>query len=162
MIITVFVFFLLVGISSAQSPPAEAKKDWQPGEEPDNPLYLKQSPGGVAEGYQPSDFGLGPNHIDKLEPYPPGGKGVRTPFDLWKYAGKAGSSFTIPTLPMSWQEWVAFHRKQKPELMKDVGRIHEIPVRFQRQGNPGGSDVRRTQTNHGRADSQIARSHRKL
>ena len=83
-------------------------------------LHLLQSPGAEVENYVEPDYGLGSGHVDSLMPYPDVKKGERTPFDLWRYAGKAGSSFGNPTLPMSWDEWVAFHKKQKPELMKDV------------------------------------------
>ena len=108
------------------APPATAlaakvpEREWVPGENPTDARYLRQSPGGVTEGYRRNDYGLGPNFVDELEPSPKGGTGVRTPFDLWRYAGQAGSSFTTPTLPMEWDEWVAFHAKQKPELMRDV------------------------------------------
>ncbi len=94
--------------------------EWQKAKKTPSALYLRQSPGGVADDYKASDFGLGDNYIDKLIPYPPSDKGVRTPFDLWRYGGKDGSSFTTPSLPMSWQKWVIFHQKQKPELMQDV------------------------------------------
>ena len=63
---------------------------------------------------------LGNNHIDSLIPFPNVKKGERTPFDLWRYGGKGKSSFMNPNLPMSWDEWLAFHEKQKPTLMKDV------------------------------------------
>ena len=55
-----------------------------------------------------------------LPPYPPGGPGDRTPFDLWKYAGRGKSSWGTPVLPMPFNEWVAFHKTQKPKLMADV------------------------------------------
>jgi cytochrome c peroxidase len=83
-------------------------------------LHLLQSPGAVVEDYVEPDYGLGDGHVDSLLPYPKVKKGERTPFDLWRYAGKSGSSFTTPELPMEWDEWVEFHRKQKPELMKAV------------------------------------------
>ncbi len=83
-------------------------------------LHMLQSPGAVAENYVESDYGLGSSYIDSLMPYPKAGKGERTPFNIWEYAGKDGGSFGTPNLGMSWDEWVAFHKKQKPELMKDV------------------------------------------
>ena len=83
-------------------------------------LHLLQSPGAQIENYIEPDYGLSTGHVDSLKPYPQVKKGERTPFDLWNYAGKNGSSFMNPNLPMSWDEWVAFHKKQKPELMKDV------------------------------------------
>jgi hypothetical protein len=68
------------------------------------PLHLLQSPAAVATNRPENDFGLGDGHISKLLPYPPGGKGVRTPFDLWRYAGAGESSFGTPTLPMPWDQ----------------------------------------------------------
>ncbi|RDY62022.1 cytochrome C [Flagellimonas nanhaiensis] len=99
-------------------------------------LHLLQSPGVVIEDYVEPDYDLGSGHIDSLIPYPDVGKGERTPFDLWRYGGKGKSSFETPELPMSWNEWLAFNEKQKPELMADVrkymdsrydfnGEIHE-------------------------------------
>ena len=52
--------------------------------------------------------------------YPSLNKGMRTPFDLWRYYGRATSSFSSPVLPMRWDQWQEFHHKQKPGLMKDV------------------------------------------
>ncbi len=86
----------------------------------DQRLHMLQSPGAEISDYQPSDFGLGSSYVDSLKPYPSAGKGQRTPFELWEYAGRGNSSFGVPELPMSWEEWVAFHEKQKPELMRDV------------------------------------------
>jgi len=86
----------------------------------DNDLFLLQSRGATTPDYKASDYGLGDGYIDKLLPYPDLKKGDRTPFDLWRYAGKGNSSYMTPELPMSWDAWVAFHKKQKPELMKDV------------------------------------------
>ncbi|NND07900.1 MAG: cytochrome C, partial [Saprospiraceae bacterium] len=83
-------------------------------------LHLLQSPAAEVENYIEPDYGLGAGHVDSLKPYPLISKGARTPFDLWKYAGKSGSSFMNPALPMGWEDWVEFHKKQKPELMKDV------------------------------------------
>ena len=85
-----------------------------------NKLHLLQSPGAVAENYVEQDYELGSGHIDSLIPFPDVEKGERTPFDLWRYGGKGKSSFMNPNLPMPWEEWLAFHEKQKPELMADV------------------------------------------
>ena len=57
---------------------------------------------------------------DELTLYPTIKKGMRTPFDLWRYYGRGVSSFTSPILPMRWDQWLEFHRKQKPKLMADV------------------------------------------
>lgn len=57
---------------------------------------------------------------DELEIYPNVTKGMRTPFDLWRYYGRGTSSFGSPVLPMRFEQWVEFHRKQKPKLMNDI------------------------------------------
>ena len=57
---------------------------------------------------------------DELRIYPTVSKGARTPFDLWRYYGRGSSSFGTPELPMRFEQWLSFHRKQKPELMRDV------------------------------------------
>lgn len=62
---------------------------------------------------------VGPQ-IDDLQIYPTIQKGVRTPFDLWRYYGRGASSFGSPNLPMRFDQWLEFHRKQKPQLMQDV------------------------------------------
>ena len=83
-------------------------------------LHMLQSPGAVVENYAESDYGLGSSYVDNLKTYPDLKKGERHPFELWEYAGRGKSSFGTPELPMSFDEWLAFHQKQKPELMKDV------------------------------------------
>ena len=57
---------------------------------------------------------------DNLQLYPTVQKGMRTPLDLWRYYGRGSSSFTSPVLPMRFEQWLDFHRKQKPKLMADV------------------------------------------
>jgi len=69
-----------------------------------------------------------------LPAYPPGVAGVRTPFDLWKYAGRGKSSWSNPALPMSFDEWIAFHKTQKPKLMADVRAY--MASRFDFSGTP--------------------------
>jgi len=86
----------------------------------DEDLHMKQSPAEQNADYIGSDYDLGPNYIDELKQYPPSKKGDRTPFNLWEYAGKNGSSFGSPTLPMTWEEWVKMNTERKPGLMKDV------------------------------------------
>ena len=56
----------------------------------------------------------------ELKIYPTITKGMRTPFDLYRYYGRGRSSFGSPTLPMRFDQWLEFHRKQKPQLMSDV------------------------------------------
>jgi cytochrome c peroxidase len=82
--------------------------------------YLRQSPAAYQAAVKETDWGLGDNHVSKLKPYPEIGKGDRTPFDLWRYAGRRGSSFGSPMLPIPLDEWLAFHKEQKPGLMADV------------------------------------------
>jgi hypothetical protein len=53
--------------------------------------YLRQSPGAKADRPE-SDYGLGDCYYTKLKPYPPVICGDRTPFDLWRYAGRGKSS----------------------------------------------------------------------
>lgn len=86
-----------------------------------------------------------PIPADELIIYPTIKKGMRTPFDLWRYYGRGVSSFTSPILPMRWDQWLDFHRKQKPKLMADVrkymtGRFdfhgRAIPDQFMSGGKP--------------------------
>jgi cytochrome c peroxidase len=83
-------------------------------------LHMLQSPGATIKDYEDSDYGLGSNYVDNLIQFPELDKGARTPFDLYKYGGREKSSYMSRGLGMSWEEWVAFHKKQKPELMADV------------------------------------------
>jgi cytochrome c peroxidase len=82
-------------------------------------LYLRQSPNPYPQTDR-GDFGLGPNYVDALVPYPEVGYGDRTPFDLWRYAGRGDSSWGGAVLPMTWDAWVAKNEGHKPELMADV------------------------------------------
>ena len=59
-------------------------------------------------------------NASELKIYPTITKGMRTPFDLWRYYGRGRSSFGSPILPMRFDQWLDFHQKQKPKLMKDV------------------------------------------
>jgi cytochrome c peroxidase len=65
--------------------------------------------------------------------YPTLEKGMRTPFDLWRYYGRGSSSFTSPVLPMRFEQWLSFHRKQKPKLMKDVANYMASRYDFSEQ-----------------------------
>jgi len=100
-------------------------------------LHMLQSPGAKVRGYVEHDYGLGSSYVDRLKQYPDLKKGERTPFDLWKYAGKGKSSFDIPELPMSWDEWVAYHEEQKPTLMKDVRAYMNSRYDFHGEGIEG-------------------------
>lgn len=57
---------------------------------------------------------------DGLMLYPEMETGMRTPFDLWRYYGRGVSSYGSPVMPMRFEQWLNFHRKQKPKLMRDV------------------------------------------
>jgi len=81
--------------------------------------HLRQSPGARTERPE-TDWGLGPNHVDRLPPIPNAEKGESTPFDIYRYAGRAGSSFGSTDLPMSFSAWVEFNRARKPALMQDL------------------------------------------
>jgi cytochrome c peroxidase len=88
----------------------------------DQNLHMLQSPGAQISDYKEIDYGLGSSYIDSLKQYPELKNGEIAPFNIWEYAGKGKSSFDIPELPMSWEEWIDFHKKQKPELMEDVNQ----------------------------------------
>jgi cytochrome c peroxidase len=79
--------------------------------------HLRQSPGAISSGRDAGDYGLGDGHVSKLKPYPPGGPGTRTPFDLWHYAGRGESSWRAATLPMPWEKWAEMCAGGKPRLM---------------------------------------------
>jgi cytochrome c peroxidase len=98
--------------------PAGKGEETQPQRGADD-QYFRQSPPATAENWHEDDFGLGDCYVSKLKPYPKARCGERTPFDLWRYAGKAGSSYAPPTLPVSWDEWVNHCRTQKPKLMAE-------------------------------------------
>lgn len=100
-------------------------------------LHLLQSPGAEVENYIEPDYGLGSGHVDSLMKYPDIKKGERTPFDLWRYGGKGKTSFMDPNLPMSWEEWLAFHRSQKPKLMEEVKAYMASRFDFKQEAIPG-------------------------
>lgn len=99
-------------------------------------LYLRQTPGGYASDAR-GDYGLGPNHADALPPYPGGPPGTRTPFDLWRYAGRGESSWGSPELPMPWDDWLKLHARQKPQLMADVATYMASRFDFHGESIPG-------------------------
>ena len=73
----------------------------------------------------------------ELLPYPPGGNGVRTPLDLWRYAGRSGSSFSSPVLGMPFSNWVRMNEVQKPELMAEVHAYMRQRYDFSGESIPG-------------------------
>ena len=74
---------------------------------------------------------------DELQLYPTVTKGMRTPFDLWRYYGRDVSSFNSPILPMRFEQWLEFHRKQKPQLMADVRDYMNERYDFSEEAIPG-------------------------
>ncbi len=74
---------------------------------------------------------------DELMLYPTVTKGMRTPFDLWRYYGRGVSSFGSPILPMRFDQWLDFHRKQKPKLMEDVRKYMNSRYDFSGAPMPG-------------------------
>lgn len=71
-------------------------------------------------GVRSGENSIAANVTGELQLYPTLTKGMRTPFDLWRYYGRGKSSFESPILPMRFDQWLEFHRKQKPTLMADV------------------------------------------
>ena len=104
---------ILPGLALEKSQPAAPPADQS---KPDT--YLLQSPGASVDR-SGNDFGLGDAHVSKLKPYPPERPGDRTPFDLWRYAGRGASSWGSPNLHMPWNEWLEMCQKQKPMLVKE-------------------------------------------
>ncbi|MFC1759394.1 cytochrome C [Planctomycetota bacterium] len=74
---------------------------------------------------------------DELLLYPSITKGMRTPFDLWRYYGRGRSSFGSPILPMRFDQWLNYHRKQKPKLMRDVHAYMNGRFDFSGKAIPG-------------------------
>lgn len=118
----------VIAAESGAAAPATAAKE-------DVPSYLKQS-GGASVNVDPAwDYGLGDGHISKLKPYPtPCPPGKRTPFDLWRYAGRGPSSWGPPTLHVGWEEWKKHCLEQKPKLMTDW-KAH-LDSRYDFHGRP--------------------------
>lgn len=83
------------------------------GDRPQTDAYANPAPSPRTE---PANGAL----LAGLTPYPNTQKGGRTPFDLHLYYGRGKSSFGSPVLPMPFAEWLAFNKKQKPELMREV------------------------------------------
>ena len=100
-------------------------------------LYLRQTPGAKAASKSTGDWGLGDGHVSRLKPYPKLSCGERSPFDLWRYAGKSGSSWSPPTLEMPWNEWVKMCKTQRPKLMADVRAYMNSRYDFHGNALPG-------------------------
>ena len=116
----------------------EPTKDAAYRAEPAGTDYLKQSPAVVATPPAGYDYGLGDGHVSKLLSYPqPCTEGMRTPFDLWRYAGKGVTSWGSPQLRMPWQQWLDLHAKQKPVLMAEVRQYMDGRFNFHGSSIPG-------------------------
>jgi cytochrome c peroxidase len=122
----------------AQNPPHSNKPvpNTSPEKWPAGQQYLRQSPA-AAVNREATDYGLGDSHVSKLLRYPPGKPGSRTPFDLWRYAGRGDSSWGSPTLDMPWEDWVTMCRNQKPKLMAECRAYMEGRYDFHGKAIPG-------------------------
>jgi hypothetical protein len=119
------------GGARENGPPAPAADRAPPGP-PDT--YLLQSPGASV----PRDPGAHiPGSLAELKPYPPGQPGDRTPFDLWRYAGRGDSSWAPPDLGTSWDKWLAKCQKQKPKLMAECKTYMDGRYDFHGRAVPG-------------------------
>lgn len=78
-----------------------------------------------------------PFEEDGLLLYPTVTKGMRTPFDLWRYYGRGVSSYASPILPMRFDQWLDFHQRQKPSLMDDVRQYMADRYEFSETPLPG-------------------------
>ena len=100
-------------------------------------LHMLQSPAAVNPNYKENDYGLGEGYYRKLIPYPDVKKGERTDFEIWKYGGAGKTSYTSPQLPMEWNEWVEYHQKEKPRVMKDINTYMASRFDFNNSVIPG-------------------------
>lgn len=75
--------------------------------------------------------------IEGLEIYPTIERGWRTPFELWRFYGRGASSWASPLMPMRFEQWLEFHRKQKPGLMDDVHAYMKKRFDFSGEAIPG-------------------------
>lgn len=73
----------------------------------------------------------------ELSIYPTIERGMRTPFDLWKYYGRGSSSWESPLMQMRFEQWLDFHHKQKPLLMNDVRAYMNKRFDFSGEAIPG-------------------------
>jgi cytochrome c peroxidase len=123
-----------IGAEAPGEPQVVANKAYA--RELSGPTYLQQSPG--AAGHSADyDWGLGGSHVSKLLPYPACAPGMRTPFDVWRYAGRGKSSWGSPELPMPWDEWLVHCQEQKPKLMAECQRYMEGRYDFHGRAIPG-------------------------
>lgn len=99
--------------------------------------HMRQSEGAVAPVDPENDFGLGDCHVSKLLPYPNTTAGARTPFDLYRYAGRGKSSWGLSHLDMPFEEWLEQQAKQKPQLMKECREYMDSRFDFHGKSIPG-------------------------
>ena len=114
----------------------EKPKDYKPAGGSGD-MHLRQSPGAWTPPLTNWDYGLGDSHISKLQPYPDSKKGDRSPFDLWRYGGRGGSSFGTASLPMPWEQWLAHNLERKPKLMEEVRQYMNSRYDFSGKAIPG-------------------------
>jgi hypothetical protein len=101
----------------------------------DGALASVEAPGRSTNGYGRAP--LAEPRVGELMIYPEIKKGMRTPFDLWRYYGRGESSYDAPVLPMRFEQWRAFHGKQRPQLMKDVKEYMDSRYDFSGAELPG-------------------------
>jgi cytochrome c peroxidase len=101
--------------------------------------YLLQSPGATATGRENIDYGLGDSAAAKLKPYPmPCKAGDRTPFDLYRYAGRGPSSWgSAPADVPSWEDWLKKCKEQKPKLTAERQAYMATQFDFTGRAMPG-------------------------
>jgi len=120
------------GSSTTAMKPVVESEGWSSASQP-QPRHMLQSPP-AASVVRTDDWNLGPNHDSHLARYGSLAAGSRTPFDLWRYAGRGKSSFGNPTLDVPWEQWVEDCRKLKTELMQDVRDY--MNSRYELSGKP--------------------------
>src|SRR5437879_5302210 len=99
--------------------------------------YLRQSPGAEKTMTEENDYGLGDCYVTKLKPYPAAKCGDATPLDLYRYAGRGASSWSPPTLDVSWDEWVNHCRTLKPKVMAECRAYMKKHYDFNNKPIPG-------------------------
>lgn len=91
------------------------------------PVKDKQSTPNNASSTKVTDFNPS---VNGLESYPKAAKGDRTPFDIWRYTGKKGSSFGRPELPGTFDEWKKMNMDRKAGFMKDIDEYMQSRFNF--------------------------------
>src|SRR5260370_16506786 len=99
--------------------------------------YLRQSEGAKRQHGLDNDYGLGDCCVTKLKPYPAAKCGEATQLDLYRYAGRGASSWSPPTLDVSWDEWVTHCRTLKPKVMAECRAYMKKHYDFNTKTIPG-------------------------